>query len=123
MKHIPATAGDWLRCPGYAKKPLLGAEDLGADGSLVQLIEIAPHTAVAEHYHDHCTEVFHVTRGQGRFVIDGTIVDLVPGDTLTCQPGEVHSTENLGDEVFAYVVFKTNARPGDITWLEGAPPS
>ena len=118
MKYLPAGAGDWQHCPGYNKKPLLDAEDLAAAGSLVQLIEIPPKTAVAPHFHDHCTEVFHVTSGRGRFVIDGQVVDLVPGDTLTCQPGEVHSTENPGEEVFAYVVFKTNAQPGDITWME-----
>lgn len=119
MKHLPKSAGDWLPCPGYAKKILLTADDLGAEGALVQLIEIAPHTTVADHFHTHCTEVFHIIGGRGTFVIDGKTIDLARGDTLTCQPGEVHSTRNDHDEVFAYVVFKTNVRSDDITWVDG----
>ena len=117
MKYLPQSAGDWLECPGYAKKILLTGDDLDAAGALVQIIEIAPHTEVADHYHEHCTEVFHVLAGCGTFVIDGRTVELEPGDTLTCQPREVHSTRNDGDQPFTYIVFKTNAQVGDIHWL------
>jgi len=114
MKFIAGTTGTWLRCPGYAKKILLNEGDLDAPGTLVQLIEIAPKTSVADHDHEHCTEVFHIISGRGHFVIDGRTVDLRPGDTLTCQPGEIHGTHNEQDAPFTYVVFKTNAKPGDI---------
>jgi mannose-6-phosphate isomerase-like protein (cupin superfamily) len=118
MKYIARTAGEWQQCPGYAKKILLTEQDLNAAGTLTQLIEIAPHTSVAKHIHQHCTEVFHVISGRGRFVIDGRTVGLELGDTLTCQPGEVHSTHNDGDAPFTYIVFKTNAKAGDIYWLD-----
>ncbi|MCP4328350.1 MAG: cupin domain-containing protein [Alphaproteobacteria bacterium] len=118
MKHVPESAGEWLQCPGYAKKVLLTADDLNCDGGLVQLIEIAPRTSVADHYHDRCTEAFHVVAGGGTFVIDGIEIPLRPGDTLSCQPGEVHSTRNDGAEPFVYVVFKTNAVDGDIHWVD-----
>lgn len=116
MKHIPKAAGDWQKCAGYAKKILLTETELRCEGALVQLIEIAPHTSVADHYHEHCTEVFHVLHGSGRFTIDGRTFLLEPGDTLTCNPGEVHSTQNDGDEPFTYVVFKTNAVADDLHW-------
>ncbi|MEM7224050.1 MAG: cupin domain-containing protein [Pseudomonadota bacterium] len=117
MKHLAEGNGQWQQGRGYAKKILLGEAELASPGTLVQLVEIAPHTSVADHFHDHCTEVFHVTGGRGRFVIDGRTVDLAPGDTLVCQPGEVHSTRNDHDQPFRYVVFKTNARAGDIRWV------
>ena len=124
MKYLPAAAGDWQQCPGYRKKVLLTEADLDSAGGLVQLIEIAPRTFVAEHYHEHCTEVFHVLEGQGSFVIDGRTVALDVGDTLTCQPREVHSTHNSGEAPFRYVVFKTNAKTGDLHWVgEAATPS
>jgi hypothetical protein len=81
MKYIARTAGEWRQCPGYAKKILLTEQDLNAADTLTQLIEIAPHTSVAKHYHRRCTEAFHVICGRGRFVIDGRTVALEPGDT------------------------------------------
>lgn len=121
MKFIAANSGDWQQCPGYAKKILLTGDDLDDRGALVQVIEMAPRTSVADHSHRRCTEVFHGVQGRGRFVIDGQSFELGPGDTLTCQPGEVHSTHNDADAPFSYVVFKTNAEPGDIRWLDGGP--
>ena len=118
MKHITGAEGQWQQGRGYSKKVLLGEALLASPGALVQLVEIAPRSAVAEHYHDHCTEVFHVTGGRGTVVIDGRTVELEVGDTLVCHPGEVHSTRNDGDAPFGYVVFKTNARSGDLHWVE-----
>ena len=83
------------------------------------MVEIAPGTSVADHFHRHCTEVFHIVGGQGRFVIDGRTFDLRSGDTLTCEPGEIHSTHNDHDGPFIYVVFKTNVVSGDIVWTSG----
>lgn len=123
MKHIPGSFEDWQQCPGYAKKILLTETDLNAEGALVQLIEIAPHTSVADHYHKRCTEVFHVIDGRGAFVIDGRTIHLRPGDTLTCEPGEVHNTSNPHDTPFTYVVFKTNAGPDDLFWVDPPPGS
>lgn len=116
MKYIPKASGTWQEGAGYAKKILLTAEDLRCEGALVQLVRIPPRTCVADHYHERCTEVFHVVSGGGSFVIDGTAIELGPGDTLTCHPGELHSTRNDADEPFVYVVFKTNAVAGDLHW-------
>ena len=116
MKHIPTAAGIRQQRQGDAKKILLTAQDLLYDGALVQLVQIPPHTSVADHYHERCTEVFHVLTGRGRFIIDGRTIELEPGDTLTCHPGEMHSTQNDEDEPFTYVVFKTNAVADDLHW-------
>jgi len=118
MKHLPSSAGEWRQCSGYAKKMLLTEADLHAEGAVVQLIEIAPRTSVAEHYHKRCTEVFHVLAGYGTFLINGQTIHLRPGDTLTCEPGEVHNTTHPGDVPFTYIVFKTNAEPDDIYWVD-----
>lgn len=117
-RHIPGAMGDWLQCPGYRKKILLNETDLNSKGGLIQLVEIAPNTSVAKHYHKHCTEVFHVISGRGTFEIDGNIINLEPGDTLTCEPNEIHSTHNMDDVAFLYVVVKTKAEPNDLYWVE-----
>ena len=64
MKHVAGTQGEWQQCPSHAKKIVLAGRDLHAPGTLMQLIEIAPKTCVADHYHEHCTEAFHVVAGR-----------------------------------------------------------
>jgi quercetin dioxygenase-like cupin family protein len=117
MKYRPAMNGEWLQCAGYAKKILLTEGDLAQKGALVQLIKIPPHTSTAKHFHEHCTEVFHVINGNGTFLIEGKTIKMNLGDTLTCEPREIHRAENHGDEPLVYVVFKTNAVADDIHWV------
>ena len=108
----------WANGPGYRKKILLRDTDINMDGGLVQIVEIPPHTLVNEHFHKSCTEVFHVLSGKGTFRIEGREFNLEPGQTLTCEPLEVHSTENPHDFPFTYVVFKTNVVDKDIFWCD-----
>ena len=111
QKNVPWTTGD-----GYRKKILLRDEALNAPGTLVQIIEIPPHTTVADHHHRSCTEVFHILSGQGTFEINGKVFALGVGDTLTCEPGEVHNTKNPHARPFVYLVFKTNVVDNDLYW-------
>ena len=106
----------WSEGEGYRKKILLRDQALNAPGTLVQIVEISPHTEVNDHHHESCTEVFHILKGQGTFNIDGKTFCLGPGDTLTCEPGEVHNTKNPHDEPFTYIVFKTNVVEDDLYW-------
>lgn len=106
----------WTNGSGYRKKILLKDQQINQQGGLVQLVEIPPHTQVKDHYHKSCTEVFHVISGKGTFWIDGKRIDLEPGQTLTCEPLEVHRTENPFDYPFTYIVFKTNAVENDLFW-------
>ncbi|WP_305989648.1 cupin domain-containing protein [Roseibium sp. MMSF_3544] len=118
MKLVRNEDVSWIEGEGYRKKILLRGQDVNQDGGLVQLVEIAPHTEVKAHYHKSCTEVFHVLSGKGAFTIDGERIDLAPGQTLTCEPLEVHSTENPFDLPFTYIVFKTNAVENDLFWCD-----
>ncbi len=116
MRYFDQQDVPWIEGEGYRKKVLLREDGLNAPGTLVQIVEIAPLTAVANHHHLSCTEVFHVLRGEGTFEIDGKVMSLQVGDTLTCEPGEVHNTKNLHDRPFVYVVFKTNVVDNDLYW-------
>ncbi|MET1414677.1 cupin domain-containing protein [Roseibium sp. HPY-6] len=118
MKLVRNEEVAWTNGSGYRKKVLLQERDVNQDGSLVQLVEIAPHTQVKDHYHKSCTEVFHVISGKGVFRIGGNQYDMEPGQTLTCEPFEVHSTENPFDFPFTYIVFKTNAVENDLYWCD-----
>jgi len=116
MHHLPPTEDGWLQGGGYRKQPLLGAADLACPGTLVQRVEIAPRGEVAPHHHEHQTEVFHFLQGAGHFIVNGERIDLRPGDILTTQPGDVHSTHNPHDTPWRFVAFKTNWTEGDLIW-------
>ncbi len=119
MRHIPDTDGDWQQCAGYRKKVLLTEIDLNAPGTLVQIVEIAPRTAVAAHFHDHCTEVFHVTSGRGRFVIGGNTVDLEPG-APSLRYHLALALDEAGDEARAKEMLQAALDAGTFPELETA---
>lgn len=119
MRFIRQQDVPWIDGEGYRKRILLREDALNAPGTLVQIVEVAPHTEVADHHHRSCTEVFHILAGQGTFDIDGKTFAMQVGDTLTCEPGEVHNTKNPNDAPFIYVVFKTNVVDNDLFWEAG----
>lgn len=108
----------WIEGPGYRKQLLVDEAQLRCPGTLVQLIEIEPHTRVPFHHHKTSVEAFHMLAGHGRMTIDGVEHTLAPGDTLTCHPPAVHDAENTGDILWRYIVFKTNVTPDDSYWVE-----
>lgn len=116
MRFVDQRTVPWISGAGYRKKILLREDALNAPGTLVQIVELAPHTEVENHHHRSCTEVFHVLAGKGTFEIDGRTHCLSPGDTLTCEPGEIHNTRNPNDAPFTYIVFKTNVVDDDLYW-------
>ena len=116
MRFIDQQTVPWTQGEGYRKKILLRDDALNAPGTLVQIVELGPQTEVDNHHHLSCTEVFHVLSGQGTFEIEGRAYHLRPGDTLTCEPGEVHNTRNPHEVPFTYIVFKTNVVENDLYW-------
>lgn len=116
MKYVDQAAVDWIEGEGYRTKVLLREGELNSPGTLVQIVELPPGAAVANHHHESCSEVFHILSGMGNFEIDGRRFDLRVGDTLTCEPGEIHNTRNPHAEPLAYVVFKTNVTEDDFFW-------
>ncbi|MEX3008641.1 cupin domain-containing protein [Hoeflea sp. TYP-13] len=116
MRFVDQQTTPWIEGEGYRKKILLREDALNASGTLVQIVELPPHAEVDDHHHESCTEVFHILSGQGTFDIDGKTFNLRVGDTLTCEPREVHNTKNPHDEPFVYIVFKTNVVENDLFW-------
>ncbi len=53
--------------------------------------------ATAEHYHRRTEELYLVTAGQGRLLIDGEERTLREGDCALIPPGARHKLFNLGD--------------------------
>jgi lysophospholipase L1-like esterase/quercetin dioxygenase-like cupin family protein len=49
------------------------------------------------HQHDK-DEVYYVVSGQGRYIVDGTLRDVGPGDAMLTRPGSTHALMQAGDD-------------------------
>ena len=60
------------------------------------------------HIHDTQEETFYCIAGKGQIKVSDTVFDLVPGDTVFVEPGELHMCMNLyGTEDFKVVSVVT----------------
>jgi quercetin dioxygenase-like cupin family protein len=117
MKFVKFNKEGWLVRQGYSKKILLTEDDLKSKGNLVQIVKNEAHTEIKPHYHEEMIEIYHILRGNAVVFCGDARVSAQPGDTLLCEPGEVHGLVNDTDQDFLFVVFKINAKDDDIYWL------
>ena len=117
LKFVKLDKEGWLPRQGYSKKILLTEEDLKSKGNIVQIIKNSPHTEIKPHYHEKMTEIYHVVKGNAIVFCGDTEVRAYPGDTLLCEPKEVHGLVNDTNGEFQFVVFKINAKNDDLNWV------
>lgn len=116
MKLVKLNEKEWLHRQGYSKKILLTEDDLKSKGNIVQVVRNEAHTEIKPHYHEQMIEIYHILEGNA-IVFCGDLRSRVkPGDTLLCEPKEVHGVVNDTDEDFVFVVFKINAKDDDMVW-------
>ena len=117
MKFIDSETKNWINRQGYSKKILLSEEDLKSKGNLIQIIRNKAHTEIKPHYHKTMIEVYHVLKGKALVFCGDIRVRTKPGDTLLCEPGEIHGLVNDTDSDFEIIVFKMNAEDSDMYWV------
>ena len=117
MKFVKLTEEGWLERQGYSKKILLTEEDLKSKGNIVQIVKNKAHTEIKPHFHKHMIEIYHIVKGNAVVFCGDTRVRTKPGDTLLCEPKEVHGLVNDTDEDFQFVVFKIDAKDEDMYWV------
>ena len=117
MKFVKFTMEGWLERQGYSKKILLTEEDLKSKGNIVQIVKNKAHTEIKPHFHKHMIEIYHIVKGNAVVFCGDTRVRTKPGDTLLCEPKEVHGLVNDTDEDFQFVVFKIDAKDEDMYWI------
>ena len=117
MKYVKLGDKTWLVREGYSKKILLTEDDLKSKGNLVQVVRNKAHTEIKPHYHKQMTEVYHILKGNAVVFCGEKRVRAEPGDTLLCEPEEVHGLVNDTDEDFLFAVFKINAKDDDLIWV------
>jgi len=116
MKKINITAENWVDAPGYKKQLLLSEQELQCDGTQVQMVVMAPHTTIEDHYHKTSREFYYVLQGECLLTINNETLRLSAGDMLLTEPDDVHKLINNGNKEFKLLVFKTNATSDDTYW-------
>ena len=117
MKFVQSNDRSWLKRQGYSKAILLTEQDLRSKGNLVQIIKNEAHTEIKPHYHRQMIEVYYILKGNAIVFCGDKRVRAEPGDTLLCEPREVHGLINNTDEDFLFVVFKMNTKDDDTFWV------
>ena len=51
-----------------------------------------------EHYHIKTEEIYYITHGQGRMLIEGEVREVLVGDAIAIPPGLRHKIWNTGEE-------------------------
>ena len=75
-------------CPcGESTRIITRADTPVANLHVTHIVDTRPH------YHEHCTEYYHIIEGTGRMELDGEVVDLAVGTTIVIPPGVMHSSK------------------------------
>jgi quercetin dioxygenase-like cupin family protein len=117
MKFVKLDEKKWLKKKGYSKKILLSEEDLKSKGNIVQIVKNEAHTEIKPHYHKFMTEIYHILKGNAIVFCGDFREKAKTGDTLLCEPGEIHGLVNDTNEDFLFAVFKINAKDDDLIWV------
>lgn len=71
---------------------------------------LPPGASIGLHRHTH-DEIYYVLSGQGRYVLDGVVHDVGPGDALLTRTGSSHALFQTGD-VDLVILINYRAKPG-----------
>ena len=81
-------------------------------------VRLRPGDHFEAHKHEFMEETIYVVEGSVRLTLNGVPYDLVPGDFVSMQPGEVHFLDNVGDVPCKYVISAAPPVDGDKVLLE-----
>ncbi len=118
MKIIKNENADWQIRESYRKKIFFDEKDMAQPGTLAQMVRVDPGDKVEPHYHHSTYEVIYVVEGEAQMTIKDQTTQTLPGDLILTEPGDVHSVHNNSDRPWKVIVFKTNHKPDDSTWID-----
>ena len=95
----------FLNSTGERVYEMLGAPESigGAKHHSFSHIIIPAGCSSSPHYHPVAEETYYILSGEGRMVVDGEELRLVPGDALLIQPPEKHQIFNDSDGELEFI--------------------
>ena len=90
------------------------------DGFKVKRIVVSPHSRLSYQRHEHRAEHWVVVSGKATCVIDGSTVEVGPGDAVDVELGQAHRICNEQDETLVVIEVQRGEYTGedDIVRLE-----
>jgi quercetin dioxygenase-like cupin family protein len=100
---------------------LITAEDSSGSVAVFEgTVPAGQRLAAPAHSHDHYEETVYVTHGILTFTVDGTEIDIGPGQALCIPRGSIHRFDNKGIEDVKGVTVVTPAAIGPEYFREAA---
>ena len=90
--------------PEIRKRVLLRKGDIPHLTNFSQA-RFAPRQAAVPHSHPDMAEVFLISAGEGKFLVDGIPYPVKAGDCLAIEPGENHEVINTGESELVVTYF------------------
>lgn len=82
---------------------LLSKENTGTENLTVGYTVVYPGARTGGHAHPEVEEVYHITKGKGKMLIEETEFEVKAGDTFWVRPGAYHTTFNTGADPLEYL--------------------
>jgi len=118
MKKGNLASLNWKDRLTFQKDTPFGEDDFKCEGAKFQIIKFKSHTDVKPHYHKKRTELFYVTKGTGKIIINKESFRVKPDDFFLCEVGDVHQFVNDTNDEFIILVFRTNEPKEDDLYFE-----
>lgn len=104
----------------YRIEPLLDEAEEGA--ATAYRVRIEPQQTTDISYHKIAEEFYFVLSGHAVVVIDGTSIELSPGDFLRLPPGTTHGFSTRDEPLEMLDIHTPGCRPNRDTYFVGAAP-
>lgn len=98
---------DWI---GVSHNPEIKKKLFVEKGTVPKLMSFGkaiftPGQGVGEHVHETMYEVFYITKGKARFIVNGKERNVQKGDCIVIEQGERHSQSNPYDKDVEWIYF------------------
>jgi len=104
---MTATTSEEIRIGGIRVRFLLEREQTGGTLAMFEFGVAAGANVPAPHSHDAYDETIYVLEGVLTWTIDGTAVDVAPGEVIHIRRGEVHRFDNVHETDAKALAFVT----------------
>lgn len=99
----------------YQKRNVFYASDFNIPGTRFQVVYFAPSKDIKVHYHKVGTEMFYITEGEGKIIINKKTISVKPGTCIIIHPYDAHEVY-AGKKGLTIAIFKINESIEDIHW-------
>ena len=114
VKLIKSSEGSWINGEGefnYRKKVRM--DDVPQPVNLIQDVVVPAGGTVKGHAHTQTSEIFYVTSGTVKIIVEGKEFTLAQSDMVLVDAGEEHAFANESDTDVELLVLKINYAKGD----------